>query len=221
MLAENGIPTEFWHTGGGYTALKVPVGSAEICITDVNGQVDEPLSDYHGLAVYYYPHFEHEGIRLYESPDIGTVRDPTRFDVESAAAIKVIRLCRQLCAARSSLTELDRWQRLAPPQPDRTLARFHRDVQGRTTLTVATTVRLAAEEIAATLACHYEVLREGDELPRALTRPELLDILVAHAQPCVHPTCVRRPGSWNAATPTARWAAAQVRSVLPTLSWKE
>ncbi|MFD5610505.1 hypothetical protein [Kitasatospora sp. NPDC127060] len=220
-LADHGIPTEFWHTGGGYTCLKVPVGSAEICITDVNAHVIHPLSEYHGLAVYYYPTFESEGVRLYESPGIGVRRHPAMFEVEMAQAIEAIRLCREICAARSGLTELDRWQRLAPPQPDVALARFHRDVDGRTTLTVATSFRMDAEEIAATLACHFEVPWVGDELPRTLTRPELLDILAEHAQPCAHTACVRQPGGWNPASPTGRWAATHVRSLLPTLSWAE
>ncbi|MER5352572.1 hypothetical protein ABT093_19845 [Kitasatospora sp. NPDC002551] len=217
-----GIRSEFWHTSGGYTCLKVPVGRAEICLTDINGHVSRPLSDYSGLAVYYYPFFEHQGIRLYESPDLGIRRDPTLFEREASAAIKAIQLCRQLCQTRRGLAEEDRRLRLAPPQPTETLARFHRDATGRTTLTVATNFRLTAEEIRATLACHFEVpWEESDDLPE-ITLPELLDILATHAQPCVHGFCapLSRFATSNS-SPTRQWAAEQVRSLLPSLSWEE
>ncbi|WP_331727412.1 hypothetical protein OG871_40365 (plasmid) [Kitasatospora sp. NBC_00374] len=209
VLAEHSIPNDFWHTGGGYTALKVPLGTTEICITDVNAHVIEPLSEYSGIAVYFYPHYEHEGVLLYESPDLGIDRKPEAFQHEVASAVAAIQVCRRLAAAQTGITELDRREVLAPGQVQ-TRARLRSHADGQVTATVTSSFQLDREEIAAALVCHFrDEARGGRSLPQTLGRSELADILSIHAAPCPFGEHDQLPSA-DAETPLGQWVLEQL-----------
>ncbi|MEV7123912.1 hypothetical protein [Kitasatospora griseola] len=208
LFAEHGIPSEFWHTGGGYTALKVPTGTTEICITDVNAHVIEPLSEYSGIAVYWYPHYEHEGVQLYESPDLGIERKPEAFEREAALAVAAIQVCRRLRAAHTGVAELERRGVLGPGQAQ-TRARLRRGDDGSVVATVTSSLQVTLDEVAATLVCHYRDEARGDRrIPKALSRAQLAEILAAHAAPCPYGEHDQLPPA-DAATPLGRWLLEQ------------
>ncbi|MFJ9521289.1 hypothetical protein ACIRPK_23940 [Kitasatospora sp. NPDC101801] len=212
VLAAHDIPNDFWHTGGGYTALKVPLGTTEICITDVNSHVIEPLSEYSGLAVYFYPHYEHEGVLLYESPDLGTEREPEAFQREVASAVAAIQVCRRLHAAQTGITELDRREVLAPGQVQ-TRARLRRDSGGHVTATVNSSFQVDADEITASLLCHYrDEARGRRSLPETLDRGQLAGILAVHAPPCPFGDHDQSPAA-DADQPLGQWALEQLRTL--------
>ncbi|MFD8708622.1 hypothetical protein ACFV1W_39600 [Kitasatospora sp. NPDC059648] len=211
----------------GYLVIPVPDGPGEICLSDINSDLDGPLSEYAGLRAHYFPTCHMDGwgdqVPLYESPDLGAYRTAAEFTAEMPVLLGAITACLALVGsganARRNLAAqaADRFKHHTPPPAT---YRYRRAADDIVTLAVTTTAVMDARSIAIRLAnAHAVPLDNGTKLPATLTIADVMQTLADESAGCAdgwHFWAAEPSEDADEAAQT--WAAGHVRRLFPHLT---